>query len=137
MFDKHTNKQKEKDGVWQNIEIWEDGLSIDEGPKQFVVERGAKFEGGFKTSLHFMYIYIYIYKYTIYILYIYYIYMYIYYIYIIYMHIYMHICKNSYLYIYILVNIYILVLLLVENGYVRFYLMSYVYRYIIRVFIFP
>ena len=90
MFDKHTNKQKEKDGVWQNIETWEDGLSIDEGPKQFVVERGAKFEGGFKTSLHFMYIYIYIYINILYIYYIYtiYIYVYILYIYYIYAYIY-------------------------------------------------
>ena len=107
MFDKHTNKQKEKDGVWQNIEIWEDGLSIDEGPKQFVVERGAKSEGGFKTSLHFMYIYIYIYKYTIYILYIYYIYMYIYYIYILYICIYICIYVKTFIYIYIYIYIYI------------------------------
>ena len=90
MFDKHTNKQKEKDGVWQNIEIWEDGLSIDEGPKQFVVERGDKFEGGFKSSLHFMYTYIYIYMcvYTKDILYI-------------------CIYVKAFIYIYILVNIYI------------------------------
>ena len=87
MFDKHTNKQKEKDGVWQNIEIWEDGLSIDEGPKQFVVERGAKFEGGFKTSLHFMYIYIYIY--ILYIYYIHTIYIYVYILYIYYIYAYM------------------------------------------------
>ena len=99
MFDKHTNKQKEKDGVWQNIEIWEDGLSIDEGPKQFVVERGAKFEGGFKTSLHFMYIYIYIN--ILYIYYIYTIYICIYTIYILYICIYICIYVKTFIYIYI------------------------------------
>ena len=104
MFDKHTNKQKEKDGVWQNIEIWEDGLSIDEGPKQFVVVRGAKFEGGFKTSLHFMYIYIYIYKYTIYIYYIYTIYICIYTIYILYICIYICIYVKIFIYIYIYIS---------------------------------
>ena len=47
-----TYKQKRANGGWKNIETWGMGLSIEEVPKQFVVEGGAKFEREPKTHLH-------------------------------------------------------------------------------------